>query len=137
MAEAPQTTLDSQNASPTSWADAFMSLVFARCSIFRIEAQEAAAIASRKLIQTLIGIIFLMIAWFFTMIGGAFAIASFTAIPWYWILLSFAAIHIIVALWFLYLAKKASPKAFAVTLDELQKDREWIANFKNNSKSKP
>lgn len=136
MAEAPHSSLDSQNSTPSSWADALMSLIFARCSIFRIEAQEAAATASLKFIQTLIAALLLVIAWLFTMIGGAFAIASFAAIPWYWVLLSFAAIHLIVALWFLNLAKKTSPKAFAITLDELQKDREWIANFKNNSKSK-
>jgi len=108
-------------------------------SRFALVAEESKAAAIQLLI--LVGCLvfaFLLCAlgYVFLITGAVVGLAHLVGISWPWIALAAAALHFIVALVLLLVARSRITKPFfRVTLAELKKDREWLRNLQTTNHS--
>jgi uncharacterized membrane protein YqjE len=113
----------------------FTAYLRARLELAGIEAKEAAvhyAIIVALLIGALIVFVF---GYLFLCFGLVFSIAALidTKHAWIWVTFGMALLHLGAAAACVFLAKsRFSKPMFAVTLDELRKDQEWLTNESRN-----
>lgn len=121
---------------PTNWREAILALVMSRIGLWRLEARAAATNAQQKIIKLAVAAAVAFFGWILLLSGAVAAIAHAGGWPWHWIALSFAVIHLLIALLLLISASRPSPPRFQATRAELKKDIEWIENLIKSKKSK-
>jgi len=101
------------------------------------EESKAAAIQLLILIGCLVfALLLCALGYVFLITGTVVGIAHLVGISWPWIALAAAAMHFIVAMVLLLIARsRISKPFFRVSLAELRKDREWLKNLQTTSQS--
>jgi uncharacterized membrane protein YqjE len=101
------------------------------------EESKAAAVQLLKLVGCLIfALLLCALGYVFLITGAVVGLAHLVGISWPWIALAAAALHFIIALVLLLIARSRITKPFfRVTLAELKKDREWLRNLQATNQS--
>lgn len=116
--------------SSPNWRAAVVDLITARFELFQLEASDIVAHKVRNIVYLILGLGALFFAWIFLIIAAIPFLSAWLKQPWHYIVLGYAVIHLFFAILFLLLRKKApSTTPFALTREELQRDREWIAHL--------
>src|ERR1044072_8021279 len=99
-------------------------------SRFALVAEESKAAALQLLILAgclIFALLLCAIGYIFLITGVVAGLAHLVGISWPWIALAAAALHFIIALVLVLIARSRITKPFfRATLDELKKDREWL-----------
>jgi uncharacterized membrane protein YqjE len=102
-------------------------------SRFALLAEESKAAALQVLILAgclIFALLLCAIGYIFLITGLVAGLAHLVGISWPWIAFAAAALHFIVALVLVLIARSRMTKPFfRATLDELKKDREWLKNL--------
>ena len=108
-------------------------------SRFALLAEESKAAALQVLILAgclIFALLLCAVGYVFLIIGAVAGIAHLAGISWPWIALATAALHFIVALVLVLVARSRITKPFfRATLIELKKDREWLRNLQTTNQS--
>jgi uncharacterized membrane protein YqjE len=108
-------------------------------SRFILLAEESKAAAAQLLILVgclVLAVLLCALGYIFLITGAVVGLAHLVGISWPWIALAAAALHFIIALVLLLIARSRIAKPFfRATMAELKKDREWLRNLdiKNQS----
>ena len=102
-------------------------------SRFALLAQESKVAAVQVLILVgclIFALLLSALGYVFLITGAVVGLAHLAGISWPWIALAAAAVHFIIALVLLLVARSRITKPlFRTTLAELKKDREWLKNL--------
>ena len=108
-------------------------------SRFALLAEESKAAALQALILAgclIFALLLCAIGYIFLITGLVAGLAHLVGISWPWIAFAAAALHFIVALVLVLIARSRMTKPFfRATLDELKKDREWLKNLQTTNQS--
>ena len=108
-------------------------------SRFALLAEESKAAAVQLLILVgclIFALLLCALGYVFLITGVVVGLAHLVGISWPWIALAAAAVHFIVALVLLLVARSRITKPlFRATLAELKKDREWLKNLDATNQS--
>ena len=108
-------------------------------SRFALLAEESKAAAVQLLILAgcvVFALLLCAMGYIFLITGAVVGLAHLVGISWPWIALAAAALHFIIALVLLLIARSRITKPFfRVTLAELRKDREWLRNLDATNQS--
>ena len=108
-------------------------------SRFALLAQESKAAAVQVLILAgclIFALLLCALGYVFLITGAVVGLAHLAGISWPWIALAAAAVHFIIALVLLLVARSRITKPlFRTTLAELKKDREWLKNLDATNQS--
>jgi uncharacterized membrane protein YqjE len=108
-------------------------------SRFALLAEESKSAALQVLILAgclIFALLLCAIGYIFLVTGLVAGLAHLVGISWPWIAFVAAALHFIVALVLVLIARSRMTKPFfRATLDELKKDREWLKNLQTTSQS--
>jgi uncharacterized membrane protein YqjE len=108
-------------------------------SRFALIAEESKAAALQVLILAgclIFALLLCAVGYVFLIIGAVAGIAHLAGISWPWIALATAALHFIIALVLVLVARSRITKPFfRATLIELKKDREWLRNLQTTNQS--
>jgi uncharacterized membrane protein YqjE len=108
-------------------------------SRFVLLAQESKAAAVQLLILAgclIFAVLLCALGYIFLITGAVVGLAHLAGIPWPWIALAAAALHFIIALVLLLIARSRITKPFfRATLAELKKDREWLRSLDATNQS--
>ncbi len=103
--------------------------------MIKAESGEAIGTGVKKLALAIIGVVALFFAWCLLMSGVVGAIASSPALNWWQAALIVGGVHMLAAIVLFLVAKSEAPAPFPITRAEFEKDREWLNQLKNQSKS--
>ena len=102
-------------------------------SRFALLAEESKGAAVQLLILVgcvIFALLLCALGYVFLITGAVVGLAHLIGISWPWVALAAAAVHFIVALVLLLVARSRVTKPlFRATLTELKKDREWLKNL--------
>ena len=102
-------------------------------SRFALFAQESKAAAVQLLILAgclILALLLCALGYVFLITGVVVGLAHLLGISWVWIALAAAAVHFIIAMVLLLVARSRITKpVFRTTLAEFKKDREWLKNL--------
>ena len=108
-------------------------------SRFVLVAEESKTAAVQLLILVgclIFALLLCALGYVFLITGAVVVLAHLVGISWPWIALAAAALHFIIALVLLLIARSRITKPFfRVTLAELNKDREWLRNLQATNQS--
>jgi len=108
-------------------------------SRFALVAQESKAAAVQLLILAgclIFALVLCALGYIFLITGVVVGLAHLAGISWPWIALAAAAVHFIIALVLILVARSRITKPlFRNTLAELKKDREWLKNLDATNQS--
>jgi len=108
-------------------------------SRFALLAEESKAAALQVLILAgclIFAVLLCAVGYIFLITGAVAGLAHLVGISWPWIALGAAALHFIIALVLVLVARSRITKPFfRATLDELKKDREWLKNLQTTNQS--
>jgi uncharacterized membrane protein YqjE len=108
-------------------------------SRFALLAEESKAAALQVLILAgclIFAVLLCAIGYIFLITGAVAGLAHLVGISWPWIALAAAALHFIIALVLVLVARSRITKPFfRATLTELKKDREWLKNLQTTNQS--
>src|SRR5213075_1329813 len=108
-------------------------------SRFALVAEESKAAAVQVLILAgclIFAVLLCAVGYVFLITGAVVGLAHLAGISWPWIALAAAALHFIIALVLLLIARSRITKPFfRATLAELKKDREWLRNLQTTNQS--
>ena len=108
-------------------------------SRFALLAEESKAAAVQLLILAgclVFALLLCALGYVFLITGAVVGLAHLVGISWPWIALAAAALHFIIALVLLLIARSRITKPFfRVTLAELRKDREWLKTLDATNQS--
>ncbi len=108
-------------------------------SRFALVAQESKVAAVQVLILVgclIFALLLSALGYVFLITGAVAGLAHLAGISWPWIALAAAAVHFIIALVLLLVARSRITKPlFSTTLAELKKDREWLKNLDATNQS--
>jgi uncharacterized membrane protein YqjE len=108
-------------------------------SRFALLAEESKAAALQVLILVgclIFAVLLCAIGYIFLITGVVAGLAHLVGISWPWIALAAAALHFIIALVLVLIARSRMTKPFfRATLAELKKDREWLKNLQATNQS--
>src|SRR6266480_5149139 len=108
-------------------------------SRFALVAQESKAAAVQVLILAgclIFALLLCALGYVFLITGVVVGLAHLAGISWPWIALATAALHFVIALMLLLIARSRITKPFfRATLAELRKDREWLKNLQATNQS--
>ncbi len=108
-------------------------------SRFVLLAQESKAAAVQLLILAgclIFAVLLCALGYVFLITGAVVGLAHLAGISWPWIALAAAALHFIIALVLLLIARTRITKPFfRATLAELKKDREWLRSLDATNQS--
>ena len=108
-------------------------------SRFALLAEESKAAAVQALILVgclLFALLLCALGYVFLITGAVVGLAHLAGISWPWMALAAAALHFIIALVLLLIARSRITKPFfRATLAELKKDREWLRNLQATNQS--
>ncbi len=101
----------------------------ARHQLFLIEGREASEFFTKKLVLSLIALVFLVVGYGLFLVGAVMTVSLWSGMPWHFACLLAAAGHLFLGVVFLRLARRR-PKTplFEESTNELAKDREWLSN---------
>ncbi len=101
----------------------------ARHRLWAIEAGEAKEVFSRKLCLVLVALVFLVLGYMLIVVGAMMMMARLAWAPWPVISLLVGLGHLLVGA-VVWAVARRSPKEpfFQETLNELEKDREWLSS---------
>jgi uncharacterized membrane protein YqjE len=108
-------------------------------SRFALLAEESKAAAVQLLILAgclIFALLLCALGYVFLITGAVVGLAHLAGISWPWIALAAAALHFIIALVLLLIARSRITKPFfRATLAELRKDREWLKHLDATNQS--
>ena len=108
-------------------------------SRFALAAQESKAAAVHVLILAgclIFALLLCALGYIFLITGVVVGLAHLAGISWPWVALAAAAVHFIIALALLVVARSRITKpVFPNTRAELKKDREWLKNLDTTNQS--
>jgi uncharacterized membrane protein YqjE len=108
-------------------------------SRFVLLARESKAAALQVLILVsclILAVLLCALGYVFLITGAVAGLAHLVGISWPWIALAAAALHFIIALLLLLIARSRITKPlFGATLAELKKDREWLRSLDTTNQS--
>ena len=108
-------------------------------SRFALLAEESKSAAVQLLILVgclIFAVLLCALGYVFLITGAVVGLAHLAGISWPWIALAAAALHFIIALVLLLIARSRITKPFfRATLAELKKDREWLRNLQTTNQS--
>jgi uncharacterized membrane protein YqjE len=108
-------------------------------SRFVLLAQESKAAAVQLLILVgclVLAVLLCALGYVFLITGAVVGLAHVAGISWPWIALATAALHFIIALVLLLVARSQITKPFfRASMSELKKDREWLKNLDATNQS--
>jgi uncharacterized membrane protein YqjE len=108
-------------------------------SRFALLAEESKAAALQLLILAaclIFAVLLCALGYVFLITGAVVGLAHLAGISWPWIALAAAALHFIIALVLLLIARSRITKPFfRATLAELKKDREWLKHLDATNQS--
>jgi uncharacterized membrane protein YqjE len=108
-------------------------------SRFALLAEESKAAAVQVLILTgclIFAVLVSAIGYIFLVTGAVAGLAHLIGVSWPWIALAAAALHFIIALVLVLIARSRITKPFfRATLAELKKDREWLRSLDTTNQS--
>jgi uncharacterized membrane protein YqjE len=108
-------------------------------SRFALLAQESKAAAVQVLILAsclILAVVLCALGYIFLITGAVVGVAHLAGVSWPWIALAAAAVHFIIAMVLLLVARSRITKPiFRATLAELKKDREWLKNLDTTNQS--
>jgi uncharacterized membrane protein YqjE len=108
-------------------------------SRFALLAEESKSAAVQVLILVgclILAVLLCALGYVFLITGAVVGLAHLAGISWPWIALAAAALHFIIALVLLLIARSRITKPFfRATLAELKKDREWLRNLQTTNQS--
>jgi uncharacterized membrane protein YqjE len=108
-------------------------------SRFVLLAQESKAAAVQVLIMAgclILALLLCALGYIFLITGAVVGLAHLVGISWPWIALTAAALHFIIALLLLLIARNRITKPlFRATRAELRKDREWLKHLDTTNQS--
>ena len=108
-------------------------------SRFFLVAQESKAAAVQVLILVgclILAVLLCALGYVFLITGAVVGLAHLAGISWPWIALAAAALHFIIALVLLLIARSRITKPFfRATMAELKKDREWLRSLDTTNQS--
>ena len=108
-------------------------------SRFVLLAQESKAAAVQVLIMVgclVLALLLCALGYIFLITGAVVGLAHLVGISWPWIALTAAALHFIIALLLLLIARNRITKPlFRATRAELRKDREWLKHLDTTNQS--
>jgi uncharacterized membrane protein YqjE len=108
-------------------------------SRFALLAEESKAAAVQLLILVgclIFAVLLCALGYVFLITGAVVGLAHLAGISWPWIALAAAALHFIIALILLVIARSQITKPFfRATLAELKKDREWMKHLDATNQS--
>jgi len=106
---------------------------------FGLLAQESKAAAVQVLIVAgclILALLLCALGYIFLITGAVVGLAHLVGISWPWIALTAAALHFIIALLLLLIARNRITKPlFRATRTELRKDREWLKHLDTTNQS--
>lgn len=103
----------------------------ARHQLFLIEAREAAAFLSNRLVLALVAFVFLACGYALLLVAAIILFSQWSGLPWPYVCLLASALHLVVGYLFVRLAQRPPREPlFEESVKELEKDREWLANSK-------
>lgn len=133
-AQVNATTLaEGADAARGNWVEAILSLIESRSAIISLEAKDALGNTLAKLVPLVVCVFCIFATWALVVVATIGGLASATPWKWYQIAFAMAALHLIIALIALIIAKKKKAASFPVTRSEFEKDREWLINLKNRN----
>jgi hypothetical protein len=112
-----------------------MALIASRVALIQLESKDIARAGIRTAILLAATFACLLSTWALFLAGGIALVAELTGWRWSLVSLSAAALHLIIAIVLVRMAKPTGAPAFPVTRAEFQKDREWIENFQKPKSS--
>jgi uncharacterized membrane protein YqjE len=108
-------------------------------SRFALLAEESKAAAVQVLILVgclMLAVLLCGLGYVFLITGAVVGLAHLVGISWPWVALAVAALHFIIALVLLLIARTRITKPFfRATMAELKKDREWLKNLDTTNQS--
>jgi len=108
-------------------------------SRFALVAQESKAAAVQLLILAgclILALLLCALGYVFLITGVVVGLAHLLGISWAWIALAAAAVHFIIAMILVLIARSRMTKpVFRATLAELKKDREWLKHLDATNQS--
>jgi uncharacterized membrane protein YqjE len=108
-------------------------------SRFALVAEESKAAAVQLLILVgclIFAVLLCALGYVFLITGAVVGLAHLAGISWPWIALAAAALHFVIALVLLLIARSRITKPFfRATLAELKKDREWLKHLDATNQS--
>jgi uncharacterized membrane protein YqjE len=108
-------------------------------SRFALLAEESKAAAVQLLILVgclILAVLLCALGYVFLITGAVVGLAHLVGISWPWIALATAALHFVIALVLLLIARSRITKPFfRVTMAELKKDREWLRSLDTTNQS--
>jgi len=121
--------------------EAAAAYLAARIELLRIEAGEAAKHAVRRGILAGTLAAFATFAWALILAGLIGLIADRLQqighdIPWHLVAITLGVVHLLIAIILGIIISRPAPQAFETTRVELEKDRAWLADLRNQISSK-
>jgi uncharacterized membrane protein YqjE len=111
---------------------------FFECRLVLV-AQESKAAAVQVLILVgcfILALLLCGLGYVFLITGAVIGVAHLAGISWPWIAVAAAALHFVIALVLLLIARSQVTKPFfRTTMAELKKDREWLRNLEATNQS--
>src|SRR5256884_9763196 len=108
-------------------------------SRFALLAEESKGAAVQLLILVgcvIFALLLCALGYVFLITGAVVGLAHLIGISWPWVALAAAALHFIIALMLVLIARSRITKPFfRATLAELRKDREWLKNLQATNQS--
>jgi uncharacterized membrane protein YqjE len=116
-------------------ASALADFFESRAALFATESKAALVQFLLVAICSIAALLFFAFGYVFLLATVVVAIAHLANVSWLWIALDAAALHILIALIFLLVARSGIKKPiFRETTAELKKDREWLKNLETNQR---
>jgi uncharacterized membrane protein YqjE len=113
----------------------FAALAESRLSLFVRESKSALVQMIALGACLIAALIFVSLGYIFLLVSAIFGVASVAEISWIWIALIVAALHFLLALVALIIARAKMIKApYPELSSELRKDREWLKNLDVSSR---
>lgn len=107
----------------------------ARIALARLEARDAARHSARKGMLAAGVLVAAGFAWALLLAGGL-GLAAAKGMPWHWLAIGTGLLHLLAGLVLGILLALPAPPAFPLTRTELEKDRAWLDQLKQNLKSR-
>lgn len=133
---AEESTVSGEDHLPGNWKDAIPSLIASRIGIFRIEAQDAIEVVTKKLILLSVTVFCLIATWGLLTAGLIGWISAHFSLAWYFAAFFIGGFYLLIALVMLLIIKRSkTTESFSITREEFEKDREWLNQHKNRTSS--
>ncbi|WP_411826587.1 phage holin family protein [Luteolibacter sp. AS25] len=126
---------DNRKGPPSNWKEALSVLAATRSSIMKVEGKQVATDLGKKIALAVVALLGLLFSWILLMFGLVGVLSDLTPMNWWQAAFSVGGLHILIAILLLLIAKSIGSEPFPITRKEFEKDREWLNQLKQQSKS--